>query len=307
MKIICVVYEAIINSFGFTQSKRRINSIFTKSDATNVRVNKLKANLDSTSINVIDALLYIANNKDKKVYKSKDVALYSKFYNMNLLHKLYYRLKYKIPFKFTLLQEVFHHKCGLQFVQQQELDYLQGKSSITAGAYFGDSSLVLQDITKSTVYGFEPNKINYSLFENIIAKNSKQNIIMPINKGLSKSSGIAYIEDTNMSAGSKLSANNLGSKIEVVSIDDFIKENNINNLGLIHLDIEGLESEVIEGAKAIITKYKPILLISIYHNAQDFFDLKPLIESWNLDYNFKIRKLARNRFELMLICTPKII
>lgn len=307
MKIICVVYEAIINSFGFTQSKRRINSIFQQSDATNTRVNKLKTNLDSTSIKVIDALLYIASNKDKKVYKSKDVALYSKFYNMNLLHKLYYRLKYKIPFKFKLLQEVFHHKCGLQFVQQKELDYLQGKSSITAGAYFGDSSLVLHDITKAKVYGFEPNKHNYALFENIIAKNGKEDIIIPINKGLSKSSGVAYIDDTNMSAGSKLSTNNLGSKIEVVSIDDFIKENNINNLGLIHLDIEGLETDVIEGAKSIIAQHKPILLISIYHNAQDFFDLKPLIESWNLDYNFKIRKLARNRFELMLICTPKII
>lgn len=306
MKQLNLIYEAILNILGYTQSKKRINNIFKQTDITSTKVNKLKSNLDDNSNSVIDALLYLANNKHKKIYKSKDVALYSKFYNMNLLHKLYYRLKYKIPFNLTILQEVFHHKCGLEFVKKEELNYLKGKSSITAGAYFGDSALVLHDITKSKVYGFEPNKHNYSLLENIITKNAKQDIIIPIHKGLSEISGIGYINDANISAGSKLSDNTDGSKIELISIDDFIEKNNIKDLGLIHLDVEGLETKVIQGAKKIIAEYKPILLISIYHNPQDFFDLKPLIESWNLDYNFKIRKLARNRFELMLIATPKI-
>ncbi|MFL1781363.1 hypothetical protein ABSA28_01086 [Candidatus Hepatincolaceae symbiont of Richtersius coronifer] len=125
---------------------------------------------------MIDALLYLATNKHKKVYKSKDVALYSKFYNMSVLHKLYYRLKYKIPFNLTILQEVFHYKCGLQFIETEELDYLKGKSSITAGAYFGDSAVVLHDLTQSKVYGFEPNKHNFSLFNKMIDQNNKNDI-----------------------------------------------------------------------------------------------------------------------------------
>ena len=32
------------------------------------------------------------------------------------------------------------------------------------------------------------------------------------------------------------------------------------------------------------------MLLSIYHNANDFFEIKPLIESWNLGYTFKICK-----------------
>ncbi len=32
------------------------------------------------------------------------------------------------------------------------------------------------------------------------------------------------------------------------------------------------------------------MLISIYHNPDDFFEIKPLIESWNLGYSFKICK-----------------
>ena len=31
-------------------------------------------------------------------------------------------------------------------------------------------------------------------------------------------------------------------------------------------------------------------MISIYHNFDDFWNIKPLIESWNMGYQFKIRK-----------------
>jgi hypothetical protein len=54
----------------------------------------------------------------------------------------------------------------------------------------------------------------------------------------------------------------------------------------------------------VIIKYKPILLISIYHNKKDFFEIKPLIESWNLGYTFKIRKLLSDWQEIMLIAEP---
>jgi hypothetical protein len=59
------------------------------------------------------------------------------------------------------------------------------------------------------------------------------------------------------------------------------------------------------GAINTIKKQKPVLLLSIYHNANDFFEIKPLIESWNLGYKFKIRKLSMKEYflvETMLIC-----
>jgi glycosyltransferase involved in cell wall biosynthesis len=44
----------------------------------------------------------------------------------------------------------------------------------------------------------------------------------------------------------------------------------------------------LRGAIETIRRDKPILLISIYHNASDFLDIKPMIESWNLGYRFQI-------------------
>jgi hypothetical protein len=90
--------------------------------------------------------------------------------------------------------------------------------------------------------------------------------------------------------------------IELTDIDSFINENNLN-LGVIKLDVEGMELWVIKEAIESIKKYKPVLLISIYYTPDDFFHIKPLIEDLNLGYKFFVRKLAPSRMfsETMLI------
>ena len=59
-------------------------------------------------------------------------------------------------------------------------------------------------------------------------------------------------------------------------------------MGLIKVDIEGAEQIFLKGAKQTISTQRPILLLSIYHNIDDFFNIKPLIESWDLNYKYKI-------------------
>lgn len=46
------------------------------------------------------------------------------------------------------------------------------------------------------------------------------------------------------------------------------------------------------------------MLISIYHFGSDYFKIKPLIESWNLGYKFKIAKGADGHLtgETVLFC-----
>ncbi len=61
-------------------------------------------------------------------------------------------------------------------------------------------------------------------------------------------------------------------------------------VGLIKTDLEGMEQDFLAGAKETIMKQKPILLLSMYHNDSDFFDMKRLLESWNVGYHFKVRR-----------------
>lgn len=47
---------------------------------------------------------------------------------------------------------------------------------------------------------------------------------------------------------------------------------------------------MLHGAQNTIREQRPVLLISIYHNESDFFDIKPWLETLNLGYKFKIHK-----------------
>ena len=77
--------------------------------------------------------------------------------------------------------------------------------------------------------------------------------------------------------------------VNVVSLDDYVSKNNLN-VGLIKTDLEGFEQEFLKGAINTIKTYKPTLMISIYHSAQDYFQVKEIIKSLNLGYKFSLFK-----------------
>ena len=92
-------------------------------------------------------------------------------------------------------------------------------------------------------------------------------------------------------------------EVTVTTLDDYVERNNIK-VGLIKVDIEGFEQNFLKGAIQTIKKQKPILLISIYHNYSDFYDIKPFIENLNLGYKFNIHKPVDGQIlsETLLIC-----
>jgi FkbM family methyltransferase len=58
---------------------------------------------------------------------------------------------------------------------------------------------------------------------------------------------------------------------------------------LIKIDTEGAEFDILTGAKATIEKYKPKLLISVYHNIEDLYRIPDLIRSIRPDYKLHLR------------------
>jgi hypothetical protein len=78
-------------------------------------------------------------------------------------------------------------------------------------------------------------------------------------------------------------------KVRVDTLDNYVAAHNLD-VGLIKVDVEGFEQPLLHGAVNTIKTQKPVLLISIYHSLDDFFNIKPLIESWNLNYEFTLVK-----------------
>jgi len=172
---------------------------------------------------------------------------------------------------------------GLEYLPST--DYIEGKDIIDGGAFTGDSAIDFIKYNPNKIYSFEPTSESFNILNQIKNKN-----IIPIKKGLGEKN--KTIKICYCGSGSTLLTSDAGSEsIEIVTIDDFVEQNKLNP-GLIKLDIEGYELEAIEGALKTIEKFKPLLIISIYHHPKDFFEIKPKIEQMDLGYKFTIRKLA---------------
>lgn len=201
---------------------------------------------------------------------------------------------------------VFYYQCGMSVVDDKE--WLRDKAVIDAGAYIGDSAVVLSKYTNEQVYAFEPFMENYCQIENNCILNNVRNVI-PVKKGLSDATGEQklYVSSASYSHGlyerQEIDYED-ASMISTVTLDSFVEMNNLT-VGLVKVDIEGGERKLIQGAERIIREQSPTMLISIYHTAKDFFGLKGMIAAINPRYHFKIfQPYLRTRIitDTLLIC-----
>ena len=73
---------------------------------------------------------------------------------------------------------------------------------------------------------------------------------------------------------------------------------------LIKIDAEGEEIAAIDGMLDTIKKYRPVLLVSVYHSLEEFLKIKIKLEKLNIGYKFKLRALNVLDIlnEVVLIC-----
>ncbi|WP_242005099.1 FkbM family methyltransferase [Brachyspira aalborgi] len=194
--------------------------------------------------------------------------------------------------------EVFYDKSGMNYIKN--INQVKNKNIIDAGGYIGDSAIVFSDYTDKNIYSFEPFLQNYNLMLKTVELNKKNNII-PVNMALGNENKEISIYSNSDTANSGLSVetkqsdiNSFENKVKMVTLDSYVKENNIE-VGLIKTDLEGFEQSFLKGALETIKEQKPVLIISIYHNYSDFFEIKPMIENLNLGYKFRIIKNRLNK------------
>jgi len=148
------------------------------------------------------------------------------------------------------------------------------------------------------IIAFEPEHNNYKLLLKTINKNNLKKVI-PENLGIGEESG--KLKFSSKSLNSYI-INNGDQEINIITIDDYMLRHNLD-IGLIKLDVEGFELEVLKGAVNCIKKNRPVLLISIYHNGREVFETINFINKLNPNYRCIIRRLnpLTPIFELVLI------
>ena len=157
---------------------------------------------------------------------------------------------------------------------------------IDAGANIGIFSLFA--VSKGAlVYAFEPIDKISEVLEKSKALNAYTEEIKIIKKGLSDitGSGEIFIGDIDNNSSIVLKGQNEATQtISLISLDDFVRENNITKIDFIKADIEGAERLLLKGAQKTLKTLKPKLAICTYHLPDDKDVLTKLILDANPDY-----------------------
>jgi FkbM family methyltransferase len=185
-----------------------------------------------------------------------------------------------------------------------------GDYVIDGGACFGDTSLGFAFLAGPTgrVFPFEFMDENLSVyFKNMALNPSLSGNVELIQKPLFSVSGAplqpifsgagSYVEFAKDAGAPKDEG---GSWLRSISIDDFMRDNNLKKLDFIKLDIEGSELEALKGAKETIQKYKPKLAICLYHDIPHLWQIPLYIKEIAPDYKLYLDHHTIMTYETVL-------
>lgn len=149
--------------------------------------------------------------------------------------------------------------------------HLLGKNAIDGGSNIGLISLLLSEAVgdHGLVYSFELQRIIYQAGCGNAILNGRQNIIS-FNSALSNESGKMVGFTAIDYYGEKISSTGIRTETELGTIDYYdrtktiaIDDLNIQNVGLIKLDLEGNEPKALDGMWRTIDQWKPRMIIEI--------------------------------------------
>jgi len=145
------------------------------------------------------------------------------------------------------------------------INLLRGDVCFDVGANIGAISFALAKkvFPHGRVFSFEPGEYLYKRFEYNLSLNPKfRETIKIFQKGFSDKEEILYWKKDKENEGNAMFLEEKEDDtvpIKLVTMDLFVKENPLEKLDFIKIDVEGMEFEVIKGGIKTIERYNPII------------------------------------------------
>lgn len=168
----------------------------------------------------------------------------------------------------------------------------KGDVVIDCGANIGlFSAIAARKGAKS--YAFEPSGRIRKKYTDMTAKLNGNIVVCPY--ALGREEGTVFFSDAALMSTGKLSdsEDSNGEKVQMTTVDAFVKENGVARVDFIKADIEGAEREMLRGARETLRELAPKLAVCTYHLPDDKEVLESLIKEANPRYNIihKYKKL----------------
>jgi FkbM family methyltransferase len=156
---------------------------------------------------------------------------------------------------------------------------------LEAGSWIGDFA-AYASAKGAEVYAFEPADETYEYLLQTAKLNKN---IHPVKKGLGNAKTVEVLLKGESSIGNRIASGDEPGgerqRVEITTIDDFVKENHLERVDFIKADIEGHERYMLEGAQETLKKFAPKLALCTYHLPDDPEVLEGLIKKANPAYN----------------------
>ncbi len=195
----------------------------------------------------------------------------------------------------------------------------QGDVVVEAGANFGAHTIAMAKMVgeQGNIIAFEPQRLVYQTMVANVALNSLTNVIT-LQAGVGAYPGSIKIPVLNPAKGHNFGGFSIGNhsegeEVPVKTIDSL----NLSRCRLIKADVEGMECDVLEGARDTITKLKPILYVE-NDRAEHSQQLIALIQSfgyrlwWHLprmynpdNYRADNENIFGNIISVNMLCLPQ--
>ena len=160
---------------------------------------------------------------------------------------------------------------------------------VDLGAYYGDTlKRYLERLPCLTsAVAVEPERHSFKKLE-ACAKELGSDIRC-IHALVGKTTGAEKVSSSRGRGTRTLSASNVELKntvdIDVITVDSL----SLDNVSFIKFDVEGSESDAIEGARETIQKYRPVMKIACYHRSEDVFAIVQKVLEIRDDYKIYMR------------------
>lgn len=211
--------------------------------------------------------------------------------------KLFY-----VPFAVIYVFVLQQYRCKMFDVV---IEVAEGDTVIDAGACYGDTALYFAHKAgkNGKVYSCEFLPENLTIFNRNMALNAElAGRIKLVEQPLwSKSGEQLFVEGNGPGTRVVSNPNNPDAiPIKTQAIDDLVRNEKLDRVDFIKMDIEGAELEALKGAENTIRQFRPKLAISVYHKFEDFWTIPKYIDSLGLGYRFSLRHFTIHQEETVL-------
>jgi len=169
-------------------------------------------------------------------------------------------------YQFLTRKETLDFVFFSKFYEPETTAYMRsmkGNVLFDIGSHLGRFSIINSGNFKK-IYSVEPQAENFQYLEKNIRLNKIKNII-PLNVAVSDREGKVNISDLNINTG-VVTISEKGKETAAKTLDGLIKDFRIpiHDVNIIKIDVEGHEINVLKGAKNLLKKEAPIIVMESF-------------------------------------------